>query len=75
MNSVRRICIVTGSRADFDLFQPLLAALEKAPEFLVEIAVTGMHFSPDFGSTIQQVEALGLPISGRVETLLSGDTP
>ena len=75
MNNVRRICIVTGSRADFDLFQPLLAALEKAPEFLVEIAVTGMHFSPGLGSTIQQVEALGLRISGRVETLLSGDTP
>ena len=75
MNSVQRICIVTGSRADFDLFQPLLAALEKSPDFLAEIAVTGMHFSPDFGSTIQQVEALGLPISGRVETFLSGDTP
>lgn len=75
MTSPRRICVVTGSRADFDLYQPLLAALEKAPEFRIEIAVTGMHFSPDFGSTIRQVEALGLPITGRVETLLSGDTP
>lgn len=75
MSSARRICVVTGSRADFDLYQPLLVALDDAPEFAVEIAVTGMHFAPEFGSTIQQVEALGLPISGRVETLLAGDTP
>lgn len=75
MSSARRICIVTGSRADFDLYQPLLDALGRSSEFAVEIAVTGMHFSPEFGSTIRQVEALGLPISGRVETLLSGDTP
>jgi UDP-N-acetylglucosamine 2-epimerase (non-hydrolysing) len=75
MSSARRICIVTGGRADFDLYQPLLSALEEVPEFAVEIAITGMHFSPEFGSTIQQVEASGAPIMGRVETLLSGDTP
>jgi UDP-hydrolysing UDP-N-acetyl-D-glucosamine 2-epimerase len=75
MSNPRRICIVTGSRADFDLYQPLLAALDDATEFAVEIAITGMHFSPEHGSTVQQVEKLGLPISGRVETLLGGDTP
>jgi UDP-hydrolysing UDP-N-acetyl-D-glucosamine 2-epimerase len=71
----KRICVVTGSRADFDLYQPLLAALDRAPGYAPEIAVTGMHLAPDLGSTIDTVEALGLPISGRVESLLAGDTP
>jgi UDP-hydrolysing UDP-N-acetyl-D-glucosamine 2-epimerase len=75
MSNARRVCVITGSRADFDLYQPLLVALDRAAEFTVEIAATGMHFSPEFGSTIRQVEALGLPVSGRVETLLSGDSP
>jgi UDP-N-acetylglucosamine 2-epimerase (non-hydrolysing) len=75
MSRPRRVCVVTGSRADFDLYQPLLAALDAAPAYAVEIAVTGMHFAPELGSTIRQIEATGLPISGRIETLLSGDSP
>jgi UDP-hydrolysing UDP-N-acetyl-D-glucosamine 2-epimerase len=75
MNSARRVCIVTGSRADFDLYRPLLTAIEDTPGLTAEIAVTGMHLSPDFGSTAEQVEDLGFPITGRIETLLSGDTP
>lgn len=73
MPSPKRLCVVTGSRADFDLYQPLLAALDQAPAFSVEIAVTGMHFAPEFGATIKDVEALGVPITGRIETLLAGD--
>jgi len=75
MNKPKRICVVTGSRADFDLYQPLFPALRGSPEFAVEIAVTGMHFAPEFGSTVRAIEALDIPISGRIETLLSGDTP
>ncbi len=74
MSKARRVCVVTGARADFDLFQPLLKALDAAPDYAVEIAVTGMHFAPEFGSTIRHVEALGIPISGRVETLQTGDS-
>jgi len=69
-----RICAVTGSRADFGLYRWVLHELNEDSRFAVEVAVTGMHLSPEFGLTVRDVEAAGLPVSARVETLLSSDT-
>ena len=75
MSTHRRIAVVTGSRAEFDIWRPVLAALTETGAFDVELAVTGMHLSPEFGGTASEVEASGYPIAARVETLLSSDTP
>ena len=69
----RRICVVTGSRADYGLLVPVLHALAADPAFVVQVAVTGMHLAPEFGLTVREVEADGWDIAGRVESLADGD--
>lgn len=74
MTAPVRICAVTGSRADFGLYRWVLHELCEDSRFAVAVAVTGMHLSPEFGLTVRDVEAAGLPVGARVETLLSSDT-
>lgn len=70
----RRVCVVTGSRADYGLLYFLMRELEAAPLFELQLVATGMHLSPEFGLTVEQIERDGFPIRARVETLLSSDT-
>jgi UDP-hydrolysing UDP-N-acetyl-D-glucosamine 2-epimerase len=71
----KRICVVTGSRADYGLLVWVLHDLHAAPDVELQLIVTGMHLSPEFGSTVRQIEADGFTITRRVEMLLSSDTP
>lgn len=73
--AVRKICVVTGTRAEYGLLNPLLKELEQAPEFQMQLIATGMHLSPEFGLTYREIEEDGFPIDKKVETLLSSDTP
>ncbi|MHB1530117.1 MAG: UDP-N-acetylglucosamine 2-epimerase [Acidiferrobacteraceae bacterium] len=70
----RKICIVTGSRADYGLLYWLIHDLLVNPAFEVQLVVTGMHLSPEFGLTYKAIEADGLAIDARVEMLLSSDS-
>jgi len=69
-----KICVVTGSRAEYGLFYPLLLAIQKEAAFQLQLVVTGMHLSPEFGLTYKQIESDGFTINEKVEMLLSGDT-
>lgn len=71
----RRICVVTGSRAEYGLLFWLLTDLQADPAFDLQLVVTGMHLAPEFGNTVQEIERDGFVISKRVEMLLSGGTP
>ncbi len=71
----RRICAVSGSRADYGLVRPLLDLLRDEPGFELQIVVTAMHLSPEFGLTYREIEGDGFAIDARVEMLLSSDTP
>jgi len=71
----RRICVVTGSRADYGLLVPLLRQLEAEPSAEVFLAVTGAHLAPEFGLSYQAIEEDGFEIQAKVEMLLSSDTP
>jgi len=64
---IRKICYVTGTRADFGLMQDTLIALQDAPELQLSIVVTGMHLSEKYGNTIGDIERTGLPISAVVQ--------
>lgn len=70
-----KVCIVTGTRAEYGLFYWLLKAFEADPFFELQLVVTGMHLSTEFGSTYQEIEQDGFVIHDKVEVLLSGDTP
>jgi UDP-hydrolysing UDP-N-acetyl-D-glucosamine 2-epimerase len=75
MKQQRTLCVVTGSRADYGLLRSLLAAIAADDDLHLQIAVTGMHLSPEFGMTSRQIEADGFTIDARVEMLLSADSP
>lgn len=72
--SKRKICIVTGSRADYGLLYWLMKDIQASPLFELQLVVTGMHLSPEFGLTVNHIEENGFTIAARVESLLSSDT-
>ncbi|MBK9135501.1 MAG: UDP-N-acetylglucosamine 2-epimerase (hydrolyzing) [Betaproteobacteria bacterium] len=74
MEARRRICVVTGSRAEYGLLQWVLHDLREDPHIDLQLVVTGMHLAPEFGLTVRQIEADGFAIARRVEMLLAGDT-
>lgn len=75
MTARRKICVVTGSRAEYGLLYWLLKDLAADRDLQLQIIATGMHLSPEFGYTFKQIEADGFHIDAKVEMLLSGDTP
>jgi len=70
----RKIAVVTGTRADYGLLYWVLQKIHGDPELVLQLVVTGMHLSPEFGLTVKEIEADGFPIAERVEMLLSSDT-
>ena len=72
---MRTIGVVTGSRADYGIYLPILRAVSADSRLRLQLFVTGMHLSPEFGSTVRAIEADGYPIAERVENLLSSDSP
>lgn len=71
----RKICIVTGSRAEYGLLYWLMKEIKNDPELILQIAVTGMHLSPEFGLTYKVIEQDGFEIDEKIEMLVSSDTP
>ena len=70
----RKICIVTGTRADYGLLRWVIDGIHRSKQLQLQLVVTGMHLSSEFGLTVQQIQADGYPIDWRVEMLLSSDT-
>ncbi|MCL6479865.1 MAG: UDP-N-acetylglucosamine 2-epimerase (hydrolyzing) [Peptococcaceae bacterium] len=71
----RKICVVTGSRAEYGLLSCLMRHIKDDPEMELQVIATGMHLSPEFGLTYQKIEADGFNINETVEMLLSSDSP
>lgn len=71
----RKICVVTGSRAEYGLLYWLMKEIQDDSALELQVIVTGMHLSPEFGLTWKQVEQDGFIIHRKVEMLLSSDTP
>jgi GDP/UDP-N,N'-diacetylbacillosamine 2-epimerase (hydrolysing) len=72
---VRKILYVTGTRADFGLMASTLQRIAEHPDLELQIAVTAMHLSTSYGLTVRDIEALGLPIVGRIPTNVRDRTP
>lgn len=73
-NTARKICFVTGSRADFGLLVWPMRAIRDTPGLELQLIATGMHLAPEFGSTVNAILDEGFEVDERVETLLSSDT-
>ncbi len=72
---MRTIAVVTGSRADYGVYGPLLRRIHADPDLTLHLIVSGMHLAPEFGLTVKFIEQDGLPIHDRIEMLLASDTP
>jgi len=71
---MRKIAVVTGTRAEYGLLYWIVKSIHEDPELTLQLIVTCMHLSPEFGLTVQEIEKDGFPIAERVEMLLSSDT-
>lgn len=72
---MRKICVVTGTRAEYGLLYWLMKAVQEDEDLTLQIIVTGMHLSPEFGLTYRTIENDGFQIDEKIEMLLSSDTP
>lgn len=72
---MRKICVYTSSRAEYGLLRGVLHEIEAAPTLQMQIFASGMHLSPEFGMTIQEIRADGFKPDETIEILLSSDTP
>jgi len=71
----RKICVVTGSRADYGLLRWVMQGIKDDPELNLQVIATGMHLSPKFGLTYKVIEEDGFRIDAKVEILSSSDSP
>ena len=70
----RKLCVVTGTRADYGLLKWLIGDISGDPELTLQLVATGMHLSPEFGLTVREIEQDGFRIDRKVEMLLSSDS-
>lgn len=70
----RKICVVTGTRAEYGLLRWVMQGIKDDPELTLQIIATGMHLSPEFGLTYREIEIDGFQIDRKVEMLTSSDT-
>lgn len=72
---MKRIGIMTGTRAEYGLLKSLMQEINKDNDLELYLIVSGMHLSPEFGMTYQEIEEDGFQINAKVEMLLSSDSP
>jgi GDP/UDP-N,N'-diacetylbacillosamine 2-epimerase (hydrolysing) len=71
----RKICVITGSRAEYGLLRWVMQGIKDEPSLTLQIIATGMHLSPQFGNTYQEIEGDGFVIDRKVQMLTGSDTP
>lgn len=72
---MRKICFVTGSRAEYGLLSNIMRFVAADKSCELQVIATNMHLSPEYGLTYREIEADGFVINRKVEMLLASDTP
>ncbi len=72
---MRNVGLVTAARSDFGIYRPVIQKIEGEPDLDLQLFVTGMHLSEEFGMTVGEIERDGYVITDRVPMLLSSDSP
>lgn len=70
----KKVYVVTGTRADYGLLYWLLKEIQQDNDLELQLIVTGMHLSPEFGNTYKNIEVDGFEIKDKIETLMSSDS-
>lgn len=71
---LRKICVVTGSRAEYGLLYPLLKKIEACSDLQLSLIVCGAHLSQDFGYTYSEIEQDGFVADQKIDDFLPSDT-
>ncbi|MFD1096347.1 UDP-N-acetylglucosamine 2-epimerase [Salegentibacter chungangensis] len=71
---MRKIAVITGTRAEFGILTPLLEKIKNHSELELQIVACAMHLSPEFGYTIKDIETSGFTVDKKIECLLSSDS-
>ncbi|SVA59860.1 uncharacterized protein METZ01_LOCUS112714, partial [marine metagenome] len=71
----RKICVITGTRAEYGLLKRLMKAISDSEEFELQLIATGMHLTKKFGLTYKEIESDGFKIDKKVNIKLESDTP
>lgn len=72
---MKKVAVVTSTRADYGILTPLIRTVEKDPEIELKLIVTGTHLSEKHGSTVSFIEEDGFPISHRIPIISKGNLP
>ena len=70
----RKICVVTGTRAEYGTLSNLMREISIDPALELQLVVTGSHLSPEFGNTYKFIEQDGFVINEKVDILQNGDS-
>ncbi len=71
---MRKVCVITGTRAEFGLLRPLVSLIKEDAVLKLQLIATGMHLSPEFGYTINEIVASGFYVDKKIECLVSSDS-
>ena len=71
---MRKICVITGTRAEYGLLFWVMKSIEKEKDLQLQLIATGMHLSTEFGLTYEQIKKDGFNIDKKIEILLSSDS-
>ena len=70
----RKVCVVTGSRAEYGLFYPILNKIQESNKLELQLISTSSHHSSEYGLTYKQIESDGFNIDDKIENLFLTDT-
>lgn len=70
----RKVCVVTGSRAEYGLFYPILSKIQESNSLELQLISTSSHHSSEYGFTFRQIEKDGFKIVDKIHNLYSTDT-
>lgn len=72
---MRKICFITGTRADYGILRPVMRIIDESQEAKLSVIATHMHLSPRFGMTVEMIERDGFPIDAKIESMADEDSP
>jgi len=74
MNKKRKICVTTGTRAEYGLLKPILNEISKSKKLDLYLIVTGMHLSKKHGYTISEIINDGFSVYSKIEMIPKGNS-
>ena len=71
---MKKICFITGTRADYGIMAPVMRIIKESPEVELQIIATNMHLSPAYGMTVNEISDAGFHVDYKIDSLVEGGT-